>query len=193
MSGSLSFSLVKLSCAALLLIACGSDARGLVETPRPPEEWYEFDNAGLFYNRHNSDDGAIALQYRRTISHRFHTGATITVSGRPWDETVLDEIGPNLYLQRRETRYLVSLGLEKIAHLARGIGLYAGAGGGYSFADFKGTGAAPEEGWTEVVTAGVMWKYSPTAQGFLSRIGYQYSNLQHGSKHWFTLGFGYCW
>jgi hypothetical protein len=193
MSGSLSFSLVKLSCAALLLIACGGDARGLVETPRPPREWYEFDNAGLFHARSNSDDGAIALQYRRTISHRFHTGATLTVSGRTWDETVLDEIGPHSYLQRRETRYLAWLGLDKIAHLARGFGVYAGAGGGYTFADFKGTEAAPEEGWTGVLTAGLMWKFSPTTQGFMYRIGYQYSDLQHDSKHWFTGGFGICW
>jgi hypothetical protein len=115
------------------------------------------------------------------------------LSTRVGRKTVEEELAPHLYLQREEWRGFGALAVESSAAIGGHVGLYAGAGAGYSKADYSATEAAPEEGWSPLLRAGLsFWTPLGSALGVL-RVGYQYCDLRSVAPNWGTLAVGAAW
>jgi hypothetical protein len=120
-------------------------------------------------------------------------GVTCLLSSRVGRKTEQQQLGPHLYLQHREWRGFGALGVESSLAITRRVALCAMAGAGYSAADYSGTGAAPEEGWSPLVRAGVSLSTPLGSALGVLRVGYQHGDLRSVAANWGTLAVGAAW
>jgi hypothetical protein len=142
----------------------------------------------------HSGDVALGLTYRYALVPARFFGAFLHFSLRPFYDARIEEIRPGYKLVFDEFRYLMAVGLEEELPLTRHIGVFAGAGAGYTRADYEGTARAPEEGWTPLTHAGISFRIPIESEGDgLVRAGYRYVDLRGDDKNWWyaALGFGF--
>ncbi len=106
---------------------------------------------------------------------------------RAFDRTVRAPITPTLSYQLKEARQVVGLGASASYPLLSRLHGAAGAGFGYTFADFRGTSRAPETGWVGWLEAGPRFVFS---ENFRLGAAYQWRPLPGVSSHRVTVGFG---
>ena len=93
--------------------------------------------------------------------------------------TALQQIGPHLFIQRREMRYLAASGIDASLYLSAHAGVFTAAGAGYTFGSYEGTRAEPEEGWTPIFRAGALGRFRMANESFTHLwVGYEYADLR---------------
>jgi hypothetical protein len=142
----------------------------------------------------NEDDGFLALGYRRAlVTKQIFFGPLVLAMARFWDHSVLEPLGPHLYLQQMESRFYLAAGGEVGLVLGTRVELSARTGVGYSFGDFAGTAGSPEEGWVPFVggrTSIRLFGHRP--RWFLSA-GYLWVDLWSDHSNWVDAGMGMAW
>jgi hypothetical protein len=127
----------------------------------------------------NRDDAFVGGTYRFLASRQLGFGPFVSFDGRSEKFTALQQIGPHLFIQRREARYLGALGLDGSLYLGANAGVFAAVAAGYTFGSYEGTRAEPEEGWTPVFRVGVLGRFRVTADTSPHlRVGYEYADLR---------------
>jgi len=195
-SGAASLTILTL---AFLLILPASGVLALPEPgsepgPPPRVETHQYGQgsrfAGFVEFMINKDDEWLGVTFCGAVSQRLQLGAFFSFSGRITPQRTLVEIEPNLYMQREEERFLVSGGLNKILQLNRSVAIYLDAGAGYTFGEYNGTEAKPEDGWTPLLAAGVSIRPFIGKGYLVLRLGYQYADRKLEAKNWLYLGLG---
>jgi hypothetical protein len=148
-------------------------------------------NEAAFHCLANGGDAFLAARYRRDLVPRL---AVFGIGGgRPWEEVVLDRLRPHFYLQRSERlRLFLGFGAEGWLRVSPAFRLALGAGVAYTAADFTGTRAAPDEGWTPLLLAGGTWSF-PTRPGFVVSVNYLHADLRSEFRNWLQVGGGIEW
>jgi len=139
----------------------------------------------------NRDDAFVGGTYRFLASRESGMGPFISFDGRSETYTALQQVGPHLFIQRREMRYLGALGLDGSLHLGTHTGVFAAAAAGYTFGSYEGTRAEPEEGWTPVFRAGLLGRFRMTIDTVMHlRVGYEYADLRSvaSNRGYFAAG-----
>ena len=127
----------------------------------------------------NRDDAFVGGTYRFLASPHSGAGPFVSFDGRSETYTALEQIGPHLFVQRREMRYLGALGLDGSLYFAANAGVFAAAAAGYTFGSYEGTQVEPEEGWTPVFRAGLLGRLRMTHDTVTHlRLGYEYADLR---------------
>ena len=138
----------------------------------------------------NERDEWLGVTLSGAVSQRLQLGAFLSFSGRITPTKTLVEIGPNLFMQMEEERFLVSGGLDKILQLHRSVAIYLDAGAGYTFGEYNGTEAKPEDGWTPLLAAGLSIRPFIGKGYLVFRLGYQYADRKMEAKNWLYSGLG---
>lgn len=183
----------------LILLAPGVFAQSQTETgsepgPPPKVETHQYGPesrfAGFIDFTINKDDEWLGATFCGAVSQRLQLGAFFSFSGRLTPQKTLVEIEPNFYMQREEERWLVSGGLDKILQLHRSVAIYLEAGAGYTFGDYNGTEAKPEDGWTPYLASGFSIRPFIGKGILVLRLGYQYADRKMEAKNWLYFGLG---
>jgi len=127
----------------------------------------------------NRDDAFVGGTYRFLAGRQSGVGPFVSFDGRSETYTALQQVGPHLFIQRREMRYLGALGIDGSLYLGAHAGAFASMAAGYTFGSYEGTRAEPEEGWTPVFRAGVLGRFLMTTDTVTHlRVGYEYADLR---------------
>jgi hypothetical protein len=146
----------------------------------------------LFQVSVNQDDAFLGGTYRFLPSRELGIGPFVSFDGRSERFTALQQIGPHLFIQRREMRYLGALGFDGSMYLGEHVGVFAAAAAGYTFGSYEGTRAEPEEGWTPIFRAGVLGRIRMTDHSFTHlRVGYEYADLRSVASNRTYLAVGF--
>lgn len=166
---------------------------------------FDLGGAKTYENRHrhsfwvdmpfNHEDFAIGATYRHSIVADQFLGIFGSFQARTFGKKVLVQDGPNFFFQLKEYRYLVTGGLDKKFWINNRIDLFIGAGGGFTFVDYRGTGEGTfmghtiekKEGLIPVVRAGVSFKFS---RYIFLRAGYLYFDAKTVGGHRAFLALG---
>jgi hypothetical protein len=142
----------------------------------------------------NEDDGFLALGYRRALgTKQIFFGPLVLAMARFWGHSVLEPLGPHLYLQETESRFYLAAGGEAGLALGTRMEFSARTGIGYSFGDFAGTAGTPQEGWVPFVGGRASVRlFGHRPRWFLSA-GYLWVDLWSDNSNWVDTGIGIAW
>jgi hypothetical protein len=139
----------------------------------------------------NQDDVFVGGTYRFLPSRQLGVGPFVSFDARSERFTALQQIGPHLFIQRREMRYLGAFGFDGSLYLGAHAGVFAAAAAGYTFGSYEGTRAEPEEGWTPIFRAGALGRFRLATDSFMHlRVGYQYADLRSVASNRVYLAVG---
>jgi hypothetical protein len=142
----------------------------------------------------NETDGFLALGYRRALGRKqIFFGPLVLAMARFWDHSVLEPLGPHLYIQQMESRFYLAAGGEAGLALGTRMELSARTGIGYSFGDFAGTAGSPQEGWVPFLGGRASVRlFGHRPQWFLTA-GYLWVDLWSEHANWVDAGIGMAW
>ena len=181
---------VMLAPISLGILPLGAQTPGESGTPVPGTLANRVDGFAIF----NEDDGFLALGYRRALrTKQIFFGPLVLAMARFWDHSVLQPLGPHLYLQQAESRFYLAAGAEAGLALGSRMELSARTGVGYSFGDFAGTAGSPQEGWVPFVGSRASVRlFGHRPRWFLSA-GYLWVDLWSDHSNWVDTGIGIAW
>jgi len=181
--------------AVAVLLLCGSHpAEGGSEegvVPRYGGGDAEVPHTLLAECHYQKGDVALGATYRyAAIPDRFF-GVFLHVSARPYYDERIEEIRPGFRIEFAEFRWLIAVGVDEDLPLTRHVGVFLGAGAGYTLADYQGTGRAPEEGWTPLAQAGFSFRARIDESALaVIRAGYRYIDLRGDDTNWWYAALG---
>jgi len=110
--------------------------------------------------------------------------------GRPFEKSSFEQTGPTSYRQYREKRYITGVRIIPRLRLSDDLGIFGGAGYGYTFGSFNGTERPTRDHWTKVFIGGAALSLavSVSLEG-----GYQYMKIPHSPDHFIfsSMSFNY--
>jgi hypothetical protein len=184
--------LAPVSLGILLLGGAPLDAQTPEEsgTPAPGTLANRVDGFVIF----NQDDAFLALSYRRAFgTKQIFFGPLVLAMARFWDHSVLEPLGPHLYLQQMESRFYLAAGGEAGLALGTRMELSARTGVGYSFGDFAGSAGSPEEGWVPFAGGRASLRLFGHRPRWFLCAGYLWVDLWSDHSNWADAGIGIAW
>jgi len=141
------------------------------------------------------EDFGIGATYRHSLAADQFLGVFASFQARTFGKKVLVQDGPHFFFQLKEYRYVLAGGLDKKFWINNRVDFFVGAGVGFTFVDYRGTGAGvflghtieKKEGLVPLVRAGFSYKFSRYV--FL-RVGYLYFDAKTIPGHRVMLGLG---
>jgi hypothetical protein len=151
----------------------------------------EVAHAFLAESHFQNEDMALGATYRyAAIPDRFF-GVFLHFSARPYYDERIEEIRPGFRIMYDEFRYLIAVGIDEDLPLTRHLGVFLGAGAGYTLADYEATSRAPEEGWTPLAQAGLSFRARIDEEALgVVRAGYRYIDLRGDDTNWWYIALG---
>ena len=108
-------------------------------------------------------------------------------TARPFAKKFRIQTSDNFYYQFRENRFIIGGLIRKSYRLGNLLKWSLSGGGGFSFADYKGTSRKPPREWIPIMGLSLL---SPFDDAHI-RIGYKYMQLPGSGSHHLEVGFSF--
>jgi hypothetical protein len=192
--------MITLLLPALLTPAAAGKARAVSSEEKEPDERHErpagpsrqgcmqdtclsFLGANLGFDViFNTKDVFLGASYEHPLmqKEKLDLNAEIFFYGRPFDKTSFEQTGPTTYHQYREKRYITGAKVTQKMWLGEVLGVFGGAGYGYTFGSFNGTDRPARDRWTPHFFGGVSVSF---AKMIFAEGGYQFTKIPHSPDH----------
>ena len=130
----------------------------------------------------NTKDVFLGFRYGQTLVRKgvIDLNADVFFYFRPFEKASFEQTGPTTYNQYRERRYITGAKVTQKFWMSESLGLYGGAGYGYTFGSFEGTDRPTHDRWTPHYCGGAFYSFAKMVN---LEGGYQFTKIPHSPDH----------